>query len=187
MTFYLLYITSWNLKLSEHKYIYSLCLLLARLYVRVGLFLAYGKHLQGRIISQSGKLWAHRTNSTPPRFIGVPVASKKSEWSYICVLGVSILPPPMIFKLARIIFGTVLTILFHRNDNFNFFLRYKSFYILTNTVWPLVTASTLIWFMRYIHYCNLHLLNNAIIVQTKVLLPRAYVTVADHGCSVYAR
>lgn len=120
----------------------------------VGLFLAYGKHSYGRIISQCGKVW---TNLTPPSFIGIPVGRDKIEQSYIGVLEISIVHPPMICELARIIFI--------------FFLRYKAFYILTNTVCPVVTVSTLIWFMRYVHYCNLQLLNNAIIVQTKVLLP----------------
>ena len=34
---------------------------------------------------------AYRTSLTLPLFIEVPVPSQKSEWSHICVLGVSIL------------------------------------------------------------------------------------------------
>jgi hypothetical protein len=36
------------------------------------------------------------------------------------------------------------------------------------------------WFIRYIYYWNLHFLNNVIINKTKVLLPQAYVTLADY-------
>ena len=38
--------------------------------------------------------------------------------------------------------------------------------------------------VRYIYYCNLQYLNNAIIDKTKVLLPRALLTLADFGYPV---
>ena len=45
---------------------------------------------------------------------------------------------------------------------------------------PVVSASALTWFIRYIYYWNLQFLNNVIINKTKVLLPQAYVTLADY-------
>jgi hypothetical protein len=42
-----------------------------------------------RTLSQRGILFAHKTSSTPPLFIEVPVPSQKSEQPRICVLGVS--------------------------------------------------------------------------------------------------
>jgi hypothetical protein len=36
------------------------------------------------------------------------------------------------------------------------------------------------WFIRYIYYWNLQFLNNVIINKTKVLLPQAYVNLADY-------
>ena len=45
---------------------------------------------------------------------------------------------------------------------------------------PVVSASVLTWFIRYIYYSNLQFLNNIIINKTKVLLPQAYVTLADY-------
>jgi hypothetical protein len=36
---------------------------------------------------------------------------------------------------------------------------------------PVVSASALTWFIRYIYYRNLQFLNNVIINKTKVLLP----------------
>jgi hypothetical protein len=46
---------------------------------------------------------------------------------------------------------------------------------------PVVSASTLTWFIRYIYYWNVQLLYNVIINKTKVLLPRAYVSFVDVG------
>jgi hypothetical protein len=45
---------------------------------------------------------------------------------------------------------------------------------------PVVSASALTWFIRYIYYWKLQFLNNVIINKTKVLLPQAYVTLADY-------
>jgi hypothetical protein len=45
---------------------------------------------------------------------------------------------------------------------------------------PVVSASALTWFIRYIYYWNLQFLNNVIINKTKVLLPQAYVTLTDY-------
>jgi hypothetical protein len=39
-----------------------------------------------------GEVWAHTTNLTLPLFIEVSLPSQESEQSYICVIGVSILP-----------------------------------------------------------------------------------------------
>jgi hypothetical protein len=45
---------------------------------------------------------AYRTSLTLPLFIEVPVPSQKSEWSHICVLGVSILRLfPQLFILSE--------------------------------------------------------------------------------------
>jgi hypothetical protein len=38
---------------------------------------------------------------------------------------------------------------------------------------PVVSASALTWFIRYVYFWNLLFLNNVIINKTKVLLPRA--------------
>jgi hypothetical protein len=51
---------------------------------------------------------------------------------------------------------------------------------------PVVSASALSWFNRYMCYWNLQFLNNESIIKTKVLLPQAYVTVADIGDPIYA-
>ena len=45
---------------------------------------------------------------------------------------------------------------------------------------PVVSASALTWFIRYIYYWKLQFLNNVIINKTKVLRPQAYVTLADY-------
>jgi hypothetical protein len=45
---------------------------------------------------------------------------------------------------------------------------------------PVVSASALTWFIRYMYYWKLQYLNNVIINKTKVLLPQAYVTLADY-------
>ena len=45
---------------------------------------------------------------------------------------------------------------------------------------PVVNASALTWFIRYIYCWNLQFLNNVIINKTKVLLPQANVTLADY-------
>jgi hypothetical protein len=39
---------------------------------------------------------------------------------------------------------------------------------------PVVSASELTWYIRYIHYRNLYFLNNVINNKTKVLLPQAF-------------
>ena len=52
-------------------------------------------------------LWANKTSLTLPFFTEVPAPSQESEWSCICVLGVSILPLSTIFLLD---FRTVLTV-----------------------------------------------------------------------------
>ena len=44
---------------------------------------------------------------------------------------------------------------------------------------PVVSASALTWFIRYIYYWNCQFLNNVIINKTKVLLSQAYLTLAD--------
>jgi hypothetical protein len=51
---------------------------------------------------------------------------------------------------------------------------------------PVVSASALSWFNKYMCYWNLQFLNNESIIKTKVLLPQAYVTVADIGDPIYA-
>ena len=49
---------------------------------------------------------------------------------------------------------------------------------------PVVSASALTWFIRYIYYWILQFLNNVIIIKTKVLHPQAYVTLPDFGYPV---
>ena len=46
--------------------------LFARLFVRVGILLTYGKHLLDRIISLRGEVCTHKPGLTTPRFIEVP-------------------------------------------------------------------------------------------------------------------
>jgi hypothetical protein len=46
---------------------------------------------------------------------------------------------------------------------------------------PVVSASALTWYIKYICYWNLDFLNNVIIIKTKVLLPHAYVHLTDFG------
>jgi hypothetical protein len=49
---------------------------------------------------------------------------------------------------------------------------------------PLISASSLAWFIRSIHYWNLQFLNNIIMNKTKVILSRAYVTLVYFGYPV---
>jgi hypothetical protein len=51
---------------------------------------------------------------------------------------------------------------------------------------PVVSVSSLVWFIRYIYNGHLQFLNNVIIIKTKVLLPQAcmYVTLTDFGYPV---
>jgi hypothetical protein len=42
-----------------------------------------------------------------------------------------------------------------------------------DSIRPIVSTSALIWFIIYVYYWNLQLLNNVIINKTKVLLPNA--------------
>ena len=46
---------------------------------------------------------------------------------------------------------------------------------------PVVSASALTWFIRYIYFWNLQFLHNVIINKTKVLLPQVEVTLGDLG------
>jgi hypothetical protein len=56
--------------------------------------------------------------------------------------------------------------------------------VLEGIIRPVVSASGLTWFIRYIYFWNLQFLNNVIINKTKVLLPQVYVTLADFGYPV---
>jgi hypothetical protein len=59
--------------------------------VALMILLAYGKHSHDRIISlRGGRRRQKKYNISPPLFIEVPVLSQETDWSYICVLGVSI-------------------------------------------------------------------------------------------------
>jgi hypothetical protein len=49
---------------------------------------------------------------------------------------------------------------------------------------PVVSASVLTLFIRYIYYWDLHFLNNIIINKTNVLLPQLWLTVVDFGYPV---
>ena len=60
-----------------------------------------------KICHEEGKLWSQKTILTPSLYIEVPVPSQESELSCICVVGVSLLPLPMIYLLD---FGTVPTV-----------------------------------------------------------------------------
>jgi hypothetical protein len=68
-------------------------------------------YLHDHIISLRGEIWAHNTSLTPPLFIEVFLPSQESEWSCICVLGVSILPLPTILIFD---FRIVLTVWYFR-------------------------------------------------------------------------
>jgi hypothetical protein len=62
------------------------------------------KALAWTIISRRVEIWVHFTRLTPPPFIEVPVQSKESERSCICVVGVSTLPlsTTMIFNFETL-------------------------------------------------------------------------------------
>lgn len=51
----------------------------------------------GGLNSLRGKDWAVKTSLNSPFLIEVPVTSRESERSYICVFGVSVLSLPVIF------------------------------------------------------------------------------------------
>ena len=53
--------------------------------------------------------------------------------------------------------------------------------ILDDIIRPLVSVSVLTWYIiyRYIYDWDWQYLNNVIIIKTKILLPRAFVTLAD--------
>jgi hypothetical protein len=42
-------------------------------------------HVRGCIVSMGGMVWIHMTSLSPPRIIEVPIPSKESEQSCICV------------------------------------------------------------------------------------------------------
>ena len=69
------------------------------------------------------------TNLIPPRVIAVPVSNQESEWSCICVLGVSILLHSTIFPLDCGNVPTVRYYLFFILFIFLFFIFY--FFILS--------------------------------------------------------
>ena len=52
--------------------------------------LTCGKHVHDRIISLIRDVWIHKTCLAPPLFIYVYVPRQESEWSCICLQGVSI-------------------------------------------------------------------------------------------------
>ena len=51
---------------------------------------------------------------------------------------------------------------------------------------PGVSASPLTWFIRYIYYWMLQFLRNVIIIKPNIVLPQAWVTLADFYYSVYS-
>ena len=51
--------------------------------------------------------------------------------------------------------------------------------VLEGIIRPVISASALTWFIKYIYYRNLQFLYNVIINKTNILLLQAYVTVAD--------
>ena len=84
--------------------------LVSRLYVWVNILLVCRIHLHHRIFSLKGEFWAYKTSLILPLlFIEVPVPSKESERSYICVLGVLTLPLSTVCQLD---FGIVTTMLY---------------------------------------------------------------------------
>ena len=74
--------------------------LFAWLYVRVDIWPKWGKHLYYCIISLQEVAWVNKTSSSPPPFVEVLVTCQESEWSCICVLGVSILHLSTIFLFS---------------------------------------------------------------------------------------
>ena len=58
------------------------------------------------MISLSSEDWVHQTRLTPPPLIEVPVPSQERDRSFICVLGVPILPTFMIliFDFGLLVF-----------------------------------------------------------------------------------
>ena len=55
--------------------------LYAQLWVRVGITLTCGKHVQDRTITSRGKVWTHNASLILPLFIEVPVPRQESERS----------------------------------------------------------------------------------------------------------
>jgi hypothetical protein len=53
------------------------------------------------------EVWAHKTSLTAPFLIEVPVLNQESERSFICVIGVSILP---LLRYLVLDLGTVPTV-----------------------------------------------------------------------------
>jgi len=58
---------------------------LVRLCVSIGILLTCGEHLHDRIISLRGAVWVHNSSLTQELYTEVPVPSKDSESSCICV------------------------------------------------------------------------------------------------------
>jgi len=74
------------------------------------------KALAWPIISRRVENWVHFTRLTPPPFIEVPVQSKESERSCICVVGVSTLPLSTFWYLMLELFfrqGCIFCFSFH--------------------------------------------------------------------------
>ena len=71
---------------------FAIITLIVRLYVRVAILFPCGKRFHDHTIALKRKVWVHKTSITSLYFIAVPVPSSESEWSCICVFGVSRLP-----------------------------------------------------------------------------------------------
>ena len=68
-------------------------------------------HMHDRIISLRGDVWAYETSLTPSLFIEVSVPSPVSEWSYICVLGVWILP--LLYDFSILFWNCTYSVIFY--------------------------------------------------------------------------
>ena len=91
------------------------------------------------------EVWAHKTSLTPPLFIEVPVPSRESDQSCICVLGVWILPLYASFLLNSKTAQTVILFVFHFITHiFHMFIRRKYIRFRVAKFWLL---GTLIWML----------------------------------------
>jgi hypothetical protein len=74
---------------NDQDYAFFIITLFARLYIRIVILRICGKHLNDRIISLRGDVWANKSSLIPPYFIEVPVQYQDSERScHVCVRGI---------------------------------------------------------------------------------------------------
>ena len=112
---------------------------LVRLCVSVDILLTCGVHLHARIISLRGAVWVHTSSLTQELYTQVPVPSKESKRSCICVQGLSILLP------STIVFGAVRTLYYFFNIYFtSYFGPYSMIRCIGFLTWQYTLNSILV-------------------------------------------